>query len=741
MDAVPPTAPLPVAVPAAERLVPRTAPSPQLVRLTELAARLLSRGDDQVAVQVSLLGTVQTVAAAANGGPPAGSTCALADSLCTVTAAGGAPLVVADAPRDARVAHLPPVQTGQVGSYLGVPLVDDRDLLVGALCAFAQQPRSWTEQDVRLLEDLAVAVLARLELDALTGEYVASRLRWDVAIAAAGIGSFDWDLDSGRLDWDERMQALFGYEPGQFVPGDTAALDRVHPLDRTAVEAAVAAALHRGDFQAEFRVQVPGGAERWVAARGQAVPGRQGEPTRLVGSAYDITARRLDQERAELAAQRLALLASVSASLAESGLDAEDAVAGLARTLVPDLADWCIVSLLDDEGVLRDVAGWHVAADLRPHVQTLLAERTRDRTEPGLVPQVQRTGRPVLIPGQLARTVRPLLNPKAAAAFDALAGESAALAPLHSRSGVIGVVTAVRGADRSPFGPDELAVLEEIAARAGTALESARLYARQHHVAEELQRSLMTRPPEPDHCEIVVRYVPAAEAASVGGDWFDSFLQPDGATVLVIGDVMGHDSVAAAAMGQVRNLLRGIAWHSGGGPADVLAGLDAAMQGLEVGTTASAVVARLEQTDDEQRRGVTRLRWSNAGHPPPVAVNPDGSVLPLLRQEVDLLLGIDPTRPRGESVVALDRGSTVLLYTDGLVERRGQDLDEGIGRLQAALADLADRPLQVLCDDLLARLLAAEPEDDVALVAVRLHRQDRPRPAEAGPEHVPDGVD
>jgi serine phosphatase RsbU (regulator of sigma subunit) len=115
-------------------------------------------------------------------------------------------------------------------------------------------------------------------------------------------------------------------------------------------------------------------------------------------------------------------------------------------------------------------------------------------------------------------------------------------------------------------------------------------------------------------------------------------------------------------------------------------------------------------------------------------------VLVLAGVEADLLLGIDPHSPRMESRVTLDRGSTVLLYTDGLVERRGQSLDVGLGRLREALAELAHLPLSDLCDELLLRLLPPTRDDDVAMVAVRLHRQDQPRPPEAGPTRVPPEV-
>jgi hypothetical protein len=173
---------------------------------------------------------------------------------------------------------------------------------------------------------------------------------------------------------------------------------------------------------------------------------------------------------------------------------------------------------------------------------------------------------------------------------------------------------------------------------------------------------------------------------------------------------------------------------------EVLRGLDASMATLQTRTLATAAVARFEQTPDERERGVTRMRWANAGHLPPLVINPDGSIAEPATGTGDLLLGVDPDAARRESVVTLDRGSTVLLYTDGLIERRDADLDDGIVRLRDALLELADRPLEQMLDTVLERLVDGHPEDDVALVAVRLHPQDQQRPAEAGPVRVPPTV-
>lgn len=254
---------------------------------------------------------------------------------------------------------------------------------------------------------------------------------------------------------------------------------------------------------------------------------------------------------------------------------------------------------------------------------------------------------------------------------------------------------------------------------------------------EALQVSLLSEPLEPDHLEVAARYLPAARQAQVGGDWYDSFLLGDGRTVLVIGDVTGHDSDAAAAMAQVRNVLRGVAHSSGGSPAEIIAGLDRAMRDLAVGTLATAVLATVEQTPTQAARGERMLCWSNAGHPAPLLLRPDGRV-ELLETRPDLLLGVDPSWMRSNHQRLIEPGATVLLYTDGLIERRGVSIDEGTSWLCDLLTGLCDLPLEELCDRILGEL-SGRVEDDVALLAIRAYREDQPRPACAGPEQLPEG--
>ena len=172
--------------------------------------------------------------------------------------------------------------------------------------------------------------------------------------------------------------------------------------------------------------------------------------------------------------------------------------------------------------------------------------------------------------------------------------------------------------------------------------------------------------------------MPAAAGAEIGGDWYDAFLQPDGATVLAIGDVVGHDTRAAAAMGQVRGLLRGIGYSSGGAPAEVLAELDRAIEGLALDTMATALVARLEQDDADLRAGRARLRWSSAGHPAAGDAHGRRHGDAARRGSRRPAAGRGPAEPRGSSTSpSWSAAPTVFLYTDGLVERRDRDIDAG----------------------------------------------------------------
>jgi len=261
------------------------------------------------------------------------------------------------------------------------------------------------------------------------------------------------------------------------------------------------------------------------------------------------------------------------------------------------------------------------------------------------------------------------------------------------------------------------AQLAAASVQAATTREALRL-------TEVLQRSLLTDPPPIPGLEIAVRYLPATRHAQIGGDWYDAFTRPDGSTVLVIGDVAGHDAPAAATMAQARGMLRGFATTPGISPAGVLTAVDQALTTLHVPGLTTALVAVLNTDNGPAPAPAGLLRWSNAGHPAPVLVCADGTTTVLARRP-ELLLGVDPAAAsRTDHQVALNPGETLVLYTDGLIERRGVPLDDGTAWLVDHLQATSTLPLTELCDRLLEGM-AGRVDDDVALLAVRLQPASR----------------
>jgi PAS domain S-box-containing protein len=669
-------------------------------------------------------------------------------------------------------------------------------------------------------------------------EVEAARIRSGLAIDAAGIGSFDWDLVTGRLVWDDRLLQIFGYDRAGFDGTIDAFAARIHPDDVARTMETLQGAIEtRSGYDAEFRVVLPSGETRWVRGRGRALVDERGAAVRLLGAGYDTTAnrdaetrvlrvletmksaffaldaqwrfsyvngeaervlgrgrdellggsiwelfpaavgsdfeehyrgavasgqervfeayypapldawfevrawpgpdglsvyfldvteRRAAEERARGSAARLAVIAEVGVVVGEalsSGLGEEAALQRLAEAVVPVLGDWVIVSLMTPDGRMRDVGSWHRDPAARTTVSRYAGMRLASIPPDAPVLRALASGRTLSVDDVGEVIGRTLPPGPASEVFWALAPRTAVTLPLAARGRTLGALSTYRSAGRPAADADDVAAAQEVASRAALAMDNARLYDQQRRLAEGLQRSLLTEPPVLESAEIAVRYRPAVEVAEVGGDWYDAFLQPGGAAMVVIGDVVGHDTEAAAAMGQLRGLLRGIAYRPGIGPAQVLADLDGAMRGLGMPTMATAVVARVEQTTEERAAGLTRLRWSNAGHPPPLLLHADGRVEELSGGRAELVLGVDPAAVRTERVVGFRRGATVLLYTDGLVEGRDLPLDDGIARLRTALAELADQPLELLCDAVIERLRPEGLQDDIALVAIRLHPQ------------------
>jgi GAF domain-containing protein len=416
----------------------------------------------------------------------------------------------------------------------------------------------------------------------------------------------------------------------------------------------------------------------------------------------------------ESAHEQLAMLAELTATLAGT-LDIEEAVTRLGTAITPRLADWCLITLVDPAGNVRRVSGSHRDAGNADDVARFAELMVSGLSAKSAVLAVQSSGRPIRRDGETPAKILDRTTDTEMAQIAGRLGYAAFLiapimAPASPRA--LGSITLVNGPRRPSFTEADERTAMDIGSRAGLAVDNSRLYRQQRHVAEVLQRSLLTDLPEIADVELHARYLPAQDGAAVGGDWYDAFAQPDGSVMLAVGDVSGHDIEAAATMGQLRNLVRGDAFGRDDEPGPLLTQLDRAVRGLRVPAAATAVLARLRRNGADYA-----VSFSNAGHPPPVLLRPDGDV-EVWWESPEPLLGLLPRAKRGTHRRSVPAGSTLLLYTDGLVEDPAHLIDEGIGRMVDVLRGNAGVPGEELC----TRLIGAAPRraDDIALLLIRM---------------------
>ncbi|MEU5414285.1 PP2C family protein-serine/threonine phosphatase [Streptomyces clavifer] len=421
----------------------------------------------------------------------------------------------------------------------------------------------------------------------------------------------------------------------------------------------------------------------------------------------------VDQE-VQHALDRLTLLINAAEALA-STLDEETGLRRLCHTLVPGLADWCAVDLLDQRGRLRRIVVEHRDADrLSPGLYEGLLP-TSEGSAAAVVRALQGAGPMLLTDFPPPDRAADPLQARELELFDRMTADTAVIAPLRARRQVLGVITLARTTRGARFDEDVLPLVEDLAHRVALAVDNSRLHFEAQHTAERLQRSLLPDLPADGPVELAARYQSAVATAQVGGDWYDAFLLDEGATALIIGDVAGHDLRSAVTMSQMRNMLRGIACDRKEPPGKILARLDAATHILYPHQTLTCIYGLIEKPAPT---GHWQLHYAVAGHPAPLLVTWDGETR-FLEGGRSMMLGVDPDEHRTDDTEVLPPQSTVLLYTDGLVERRDEMLDRGLARLRQHAAALAREPLETFCDELLNGLAAAGT-DDVALIAVRV---------------------
>ncbi|MFD9499910.1 SpoIIE family protein phosphatase [Streptomyces sp. NPDC060035] len=448
----------------------------------------------------------------------------------------------------------------------------------------------------------------------------------------------------------------------------------------------------------------------------------------LGGLLVDVTDREQAIVEATAARQRLALLDRASARIGTT-LDVNVTARELVDAAVPDFSDASVVEVVEwaDEREVFDPAAPLITrriasgTSLPPPAAELVSGLARVTYPPGsTIHEMIRMGGPVCVPVNDEFMTRTVIHRARVRLLLDSGLTSLLLAPLVARGTVQGIAMFGRSAARPVFTEQDLSLAGELASRAALCLDNARLYSRVQDIALTLQRALLpsalTAGP---YVRIAHRYLPGSHISEVGGDWYDAIELPGGRVALVVGDVVGHGVPAAAAMGRLRITAKALA-RQNLEPNAVLEELDVCAQeaGIELAT---CLYIRYDPATGE-------ACIANAGHPPPLVRQPDGTVN-IIDEVLGVPLGVGGF-PFRTTEIELQEGATLALYTDGLVEA-GRDISEGIEALRSQLARVAGG-LEASVEGILASMLPSSPTDDTVIVLAQVSRSS-PDPAGASP--------
>ncbi|MFC7220612.1 SpoIIE family protein phosphatase [Streptomyces polyrhachis] len=528
------------------------------------------------------------------------------------------------------------------------------------------------------------------------------------AMALNRMGAFEWDLSTGQIAMDDNALAVFEMTPEEYG-GDPRSLNaRVPAAEVYRLDTLISQALNDGSshYGAYFRTRRPDGTLRWTHTQGAIQRDGAGRALRIVGVLRDATLEltysavrlALDRERA----RQTSIVESTTAALAHARtvgevVDVLDGPEGLKRlgagNVILGLVESGHISL-----VAEGQAGSYAAG----------TEFTRV-SDPFPMSEVVRTMRPLFV---LSRREFRRRYPRLWPYIEPRDIDSAAYLPLIAQGRVIGAI-ALFYKGKSVFTPEERNLLIALGSSIAQSLQRAMLFDQEHHLAEDLQRAMLPRTiPELAGAQVAVRYRPAGSGRDIGGDWYDVIPLPGGRVAVVIGDVQGHDTEAAAVMGQLRIVLRAYATE-GHSPVTVMARASEFLHELDTDRFATCVYAEVDLDSGA-------LRVVRAGHVDPLVRAADGTAR-WLSVPGGLPLGLSAEFGQLEYPVTrlgLDPGETVLLCTDGLLERPGSGLEEGMRELAERVAS-GPAELGALADSLLDLVETRGGDDDMALLALR----------------------
>ncbi len=561
-----------------------------------------------------------------------------------------------------------------------------------------------------------------------------SEERFRATFEHAAVGAAQVGIDGRWLRVNRRLCEIVGYTHDELL--EITFADITHPDD---VEADLeqARAVLRGESQlysTEKRYVRKDGSLVWVNLTVSLVREASGEPRYFISVIEDISERKRVEEERDLllvrerlaraeavdARRRLALLAAAGPALSAS-LDYEETLRRAARLLVPDLADWCLLDIVEEDGRVHQLAVAHADPEKEVLLRRLREVRSFGADDPGSTAEVLRTGRSVLLSGLPGWSFyeQEIGAGEHLEILRQLEPRSLMSVPLLARGRTLGAMTLVSSLPDRRYDDDDLLLAENLAYRCALAVDNARLYRDRSEIARVLQRSLLPpHLPEIPGMELGAEYLPAGEANEVGGDFYDVINTVEDGWVCVIGDVQGKGAEAAAVTALARYTIRAVTM-SNDLPSEILSGLNEAMlRQLPEDRFCTAACARLEPLDDAPGVGIA---VSRAGHPPPLLVRVDGTV-----EEISCpgrALGVFPDAELDDTRMRLMPGETIVFYTDGVTEARDPDGGFfGEERLHRFVGEHAGEHAADLARALKNAVLEFQegyPRDDLALLVMR----------------------
>ncbi|MFI5900144.1 SpoIIE family protein phosphatase [Streptomyces cyaneofuscatus] len=547
----------------------------------------------------------------------------------------------------------------------------------------------------------------------------------DLSLALNRMGSFDWDLGTGLMHMDQAALDVFDLTPEEYDGRPASLAHRVPTDEAQRLDGMVSQALKSGltNYGAYFRIQRRDGTLRWTHTQGFVRRDGTGRPHRIIGIVRDATQELADSSaRQDLDLERrrrTSLVEGTTAALAHART-VKDVIAVLKNSQgLAHLGATSLVMGLLESGRI------HLVAD-GPEGAYVPGTRFTRVDEQYPMSEVVRTLTPRFIESaEDFATSYPVLWPN----ISHLGITAAAYMPLIAQARPIGALGLLYR-DKAGFTPDERNLLMALGTSIAQSLQRAMLYEQEHDLAEGLQQAMLPRRiPAVPGAQVAVRYRSARLGRDIGGDWYDLIPLPGGRVGAVIGDVQGHDTHAAAVMGQLRIVLRAYA-AEGHSPATVMARASVFLHELDTDRFATCTYAEVDLTT-----GVVQV--VRAGHVDPLVRDVDGSCR-RMPAEGGLPLGLSAEFGRLEypvSTAELDPGQTMILFTDGLVELPGSDLDEGM-QLLTTLVSNGPQNLQKLADELCDAVDVRGGQDDVALLLLRRRAAQAPQPGGRLRQHV-----